>query len=60
MRPITWLPWHQLVETLRESFTARHQHILVFATTLEKDVDGMLRELLPEFDEVVLAYRNDA
>ncbi|MBA4017219.1 MAG: bifunctional folylpolyglutamate synthase/dihydrofolate synthase [Pirellula sp.] len=49
-----------LVETLRESFTARRR-ILVFATTLEKDVDGMLRELLPEFDEVVLTrYRNNA
>ena len=35
-----------LVETLRESFTAQRR-ILVFATTLEKDVDGMLRELLP-------------
>ena len=49
-----------LAETLRESFTARRR-ILVFATTLEKDVEGMLRELLPEFDEVVLTrYRNNA
>lgn len=49
-----------LVETLHESFTARRR-ILVFATTLEKDVESMLRELLPEFDEVVLTrYRNNA
>ena len=48
------------METLHESFTARRR-ILVFATTLEKDVDGMLRELLPKFDEVVLTrYRNNA
>ena len=48
------------METLRESFTARRR-ILVFATTLEKDVDGMLRVLLPEFDDVVLTrYRNNA
>jgi dihydrofolate synthase/folylpolyglutamate synthase len=48
-----------LVETLRESFTARRK-ILVFATTQEKDVAGMLRLLLSEFDEVVLTrYRQN-
>ncbi|MCE9607446.1 MAG: bifunctional folylpolyglutamate synthase/dihydrofolate synthase [Planctomycetia bacterium] len=42
-----------LLETLDECFTARRR-ILLFATTLEKDVGGMLRLLLPKFDHVVL------
>lgn len=48
-----------LVDTLRESFSARRK-VLLFATTQEKDVAGMLRVLLPEFDEVVLTrYRHN-
>ncbi|MGC3971498.1 MAG: cyanophycin synthetase [Pirellulales bacterium] len=48
-----------LVETLRASFVAKRK-ILVFATTLEKDLAGMLQLLLPEFDEVVLTrYRHN-
>ena len=42
-----------LVRTLDESFPARRR-LLVFATTQEKDVAGMLRLLLPFFDRVVL------
>lgn len=42
-----------LLATLDESFAAQRR-ILVFATTQEKDVAGMLRQLLPRFDDVVL------
>jgi dihydrofolate synthase/folylpolyglutamate synthase len=42
-----------LIETLDESFAAR-KRILLFATTQEKDVAGMLKLALPKFDEVVL------
>jgi dihydrofolate synthase/folylpolyglutamate synthase len=42
-----------LLATLSESFSARRR-ILVFATTQEKDVAGMMRLLLPAFDEIVL------
>ena len=42
-----------LIETLDECFAAR-KRILLFATTQEKDVAGMLRLALPKFDEVVL------
>jgi dihydrofolate synthase/folylpolyglutamate synthase len=42
-----------LVEVLAESFTASRR-ILVFATTRDKNVRGMLEVLLPHFDEVVL------
>lgn len=42
-----------LLQTLEESFSVR-KRILIFATTQEKDVPGMLRRLLPAFDHVVL------
>jgi dihydrofolate synthase/folylpolyglutamate synthase len=42
-----------LLTTLEESFTVRRKFLL-FATTQEKDVGGMLRLLLPKFDRVVL------
>jgi dihydrofolate synthase / folylpolyglutamate synthase len=42
-----------LLTTLAESFEARRR-ILVFATTQEKDVAGMMRLLQSAFDEVVL------
>ncbi|NLS94699.1 MAG: bifunctional folylpolyglutamate synthase/dihydrofolate synthase [Planctomycetaceae bacterium] len=42
-----------LVATLEESFAPRRT-ILVFGTTQEKDVRGMLETLLPRFDEVLL------
>jgi dihydrofolate synthase/folylpolyglutamate synthase len=48
-----------LTATLDESF-AVGQRYLVFATTQEKDVGGMLRRLLPKFDRVVLTrYRQN-
>ena len=42
-----------LVRVLDESFSAPSR-LLVFATTRDKDVRGMLRVLLPKFDEVIL------
>lgn len=48
-----------LLATLEESFSARRR-ILVFATTQEKDVRGMLRQLLPSFDHVLFTrYTNN-
>lgn len=48
-----------LVQTLRESFSAR-ERVLVFATTQEKQVADMLAILLPEFDRAILTrYRNN-
>ena len=42
-----------LLATLDESFAVGRRYLL-FATTQEKDVGGMLRLLLPKFDRVVL------
>lgn len=42
-----------LAATLDESFSAR-ERILVFATTQEKEAAGMLRCLLPRFDQIIL------
>jgi dihydrofolate synthase/folylpolyglutamate synthase len=42
-----------LVRVLNESFAARRR-VLVFATTLDKDIGRMLECLLPQFDDVVL------
>lgn len=47
-----------LLRTLEESFSVR-KRILIFATTQEKDVPGMLRRLLPAFDHVVLTQYLD-
>ncbi|HWL72501.1 MAG TPA: cyanophycin synthetase, partial [Burkholderiaceae bacterium] len=48
-----------LLETLQESF-GNQRRILIFATTQEKDCTGMLRLLLPRFEEVVLTrYKNN-
>jgi len=41
-----------LVEVLVESFSAKRR-FLVFATTLDKDLRGMLRPLLDHFDHVI-------
>ncbi len=50
-----------LLATLDESFTGTHAHrVLVFATTQEKDVRGMLQRLLPRFDQIVFTrYMNN-
>ena len=48
-----------LVETLDDSFSVRRR-LLVFATTLEKDISGMLDEALGRFDEVLFTrYLNN-
>jgi dihydrofolate synthase/folylpolyglutamate synthase len=48
-----------LLNTLEESFQATRR-LLVFATTLGKDVRGMLKLLLPHFEAVVLTrYLNN-
>jgi len=48
-----------LLSTLDESF-ACERRLLLFATTQEKDVGGMLRHLLPKFEHVVLTrYRQN-
>ena len=41
-----------LVEVLDESFSARRR-LLIFATTQEKDLRGMLERLLGRFDHVI-------
>ncbi len=41
-----------LLQVLRESF-ASSRRLLVFATTRDKDLRGMLKHLLPAFDEVI-------
>jgi dihydrofolate synthase/folylpolyglutamate synthase len=48
-----------LVQTLTESFSVRRR-LLVFATTQEKDLRGMLAILLPQFDVVIFTrYLNN-
>ena len=48
-----WEAVAALLRTLDESFAARRR-VLVFAATRDKDVPGMLRQLLPKFDTVVV------
>ena len=48
-----------LLRTLDEEFSARRR-ILVFAATRDKDVAGLLEQLAPKFDAIVLTrYRNN-
>ena len=48
-----------LLATLEESFAAQPR-VLIFATTQDKDVRGMMSLLLPRFDSVLLTrYRNN-
>jgi dihydrofolate synthase/folylpolyglutamate synthase len=47
-----------LIEVLNESFRVRRR-ILVFASTQEKEIAAMLRELLGQFDEVILTQYTD-
>jgi dihydrofolate synthase/folylpolyglutamate synthase len=48
-----WAAVAALLKTLDESCPARRR-VLIFAATRDKDVCGMLRQLLPRFDTVVL------
>lgn len=48
-----------LIKTLNTTFHPRRR-ILVFGTSRDKDVSGMLRQLLPEFDAAILTkYLNN-
>jgi len=42
-----------LIRTLNEEFEAR-QRILVFAVTGDKDIAGLLRQLVPQFETIIL------
>jgi dihydrofolate synthase / folylpolyglutamate synthase len=48
-----WEAVAALLRTLDETFRSRRR-ILIFAATRDKDVSGMLRQLLPRFDSTVL------
>ncbi|MBS0265232.1 MAG: bifunctional folylpolyglutamate synthase/dihydrofolate synthase [Planctomycetes bacterium] len=48
-----WEAVAALLRTLSESFQARRR-VLIFAATRDKDVTGMLRQLLPRFDTIIL------
>ena len=49
-----------LLATLDESFGVARERVLVFATTREKEVRGMLELLAPRFDRVILTrYQNN-
>src|SRR5262249_37850924 len=55
-----WEAVAALLKTLDESFPARRR-VLLFAAARDKDVAGMLRQLLPRFDAVVLtSFQNNA
>lgn len=55
-----WAAVAALLRTLDESFPARRR-VLIFAATRDKDVAGMLRQLLPRFDSIVLTcFQNNA
>src|SRR5262249_20625361 len=43
-----------LLETLQESFVAKRR-ILIFATSHDKDIRGMLKLLLPQFENVIFS-----
>ena len=54
-----WAAVAALVETLTQRFRARRR-ILVFAASQDKDVAGMLRQLYPVFDTIILtAFHNN-
>ncbi len=53
-----WESARALVATLREEFRARRR-LLIFAATRDKDVAGLLRLLLPEFDTIIFTRYAD-
>lgn len=49
-----------LVDVLEEAFPAARRRVLVFATSRDKDLEGMLGVLLPRFETVILTrYLNN-
>ena len=54
-----WESISALVRTLDEAFPARRR-VLIFATSKDKDVAGIVRQLLPRFDSIILTrYLNN-
>jgi dihydrofolate synthase/folylpolyglutamate synthase len=54
-----WASISALLATLASEFQAARR-LLIFGTTRDKDVTGMLRQVLPEFDSVILTrYLNN-
>ncbi|HET6328960.1 MAG TPA: folylpolyglutamate synthase/dihydrofolate synthase family protein [Planctomycetaceae bacterium] len=49
-----WAATAALLRTIQHDFPGVSRKILIFAATRDKDVAGMLRQLLPGFDSVVL------
>ncbi len=47
-----WESARALIATLREDFHPRHR-LLIFAATRDKDVSGLLRLLVPQFDTII-------
>jgi dihydrofolate synthase/folylpolyglutamate synthase len=48
-----WASIKALLETLNREFSA-NRRVLIFAASRDKDVTGMLRQLIPQFDSLVL------
>lgn len=48
-----------ITETLKESHWSERPRVLIFAASLDKDIDGMLAALLPQFDHVVVTRYQD-
>lgn len=48
-----WASIAALIKTLDEHFSGRSR-IVIFAATRDKDVQGMLRQLLPRFETIIL------
>ena len=53
-----WQSVKELLRTLDDQFTSRRR-LLIFSTTVDKDVAGMLRQLLPRFDTTILTQYQD-
>jgi len=54
-----WASMTALLDVINSTFAAGRR-ILVFATTQDKDISGLMRQLLPEFDTVILTqYLNN-
>ncbi|MFN0052916.1 MAG: bifunctional folylpolyglutamate synthase/dihydrofolate synthase [Planctomycetales bacterium] len=54
-----WAAVGALLKTLDQSYVARRR-VLIFAATRDKDFVGMLRQLLPRFDSIILtSFQNN-
>jgi len=53
-----WESARALVATLRDEFAPRRR-ILIFAATRDKDVTGLLRQLIPAFDTILFTKYRD-